>query len=914
MIKIILIILFIIFFLWVFLYSGTEASFIESLKVNGGGYITCIAVSPNSPNIIYGSSDLGGMYKSTNYGDEWTIINKGLVTDADLSIATIAIDPQNSNVVYIGTGHIWGTPSGNYGGIFKTVNGGADWQLITRKVKFAAVGTFDVQGRLIVVDPKNSNIIYAGSHRDGIFKSTDGGVSWVLKGLAGNYISSVVVDPINTNTIYVSSQIAVASTPGIYKSTDGGNTWSTLTTSYNVYDLTIDSQNPQTLYAAAYNQGIYKTTNGGTTWTSKTPVGTPASDDPNCIAGEIEYVSIAASPTNPQIVYTKSRCKNRVYKTTNGGDSWVRIPSNTSNIYTEDWYFGSSNFAVSSSGITVDPTNPNLVYLGDWHSVWRSNDSGNTWTVKPNGLETSAAQATAVNPNASNELYSCHADIGLHKSVDSGATWTRIPEIGGNCWAIAIDKSTNPITIYVGTGSWSNTTTNGKIFKSTDNGINWYDTSNGLTDSRIRSIAIDPTNPSIVYVGQTNGSIYKSYNKGSSWESKSNGLTSGEVLRIIINPSSPNIVYAAQKKNGIYKSTNGGDSWSSINSGIETLSTNDIALDPNNPNIVYVVCRGYGIYRSTDAGGSWTNVHSNYDGLSLAIDSNSVIYAGGKAYWSSSNVPGLYKSTNGTTWIRIDEGLLNQGIDNIEIDPTNNNRLYISTRGDGTFRVDMTATSTSQCNDVIDNNSDVLIDLENPGCSSADDNDGYEFSSETYTITSRISQGSDDAEEHVHNGYIDLESSDLELVLDQYTQTIGLRFQNIQVPNGAIITNAYVEFETDETGLTSTNLTFYGEDVDNSVTFIPGYSYNVSRRTKTSASVTWLNVPAWDTLDEKHQTPDISPIIQEIVNRNNWASGNSLSIIVTGSGRRTAESYNKESDNAPFLVVDYRTYGPPTTS
>ncbi|MEA3295515.1 MAG: hypothetical protein U9P81_11240, partial [Euryarchaeota archaeon] len=178
------------------------------------------------------------------------------------------------------------------------------------------------------------------------------------------------------------------------------------------------------------------------------------------------------------------------------------------------------------------------------------------------------------------------------------------------------------------------------------------------------------------------------------------------------------------------------------------------------------------------------------------------------------------------------------------------------------------------------------------------------------TITSRISQGSDDAEEHVHNGYIDYVSSDLELVLDRYTQTIGLRFQNIQVPNGATITNAYVEFETDETGSTSTYLTFYGEDVDNSVTFIPGYSYNVSSRTKTSASVTWLNVPAWDTVGEKHQTPDISPIIQEIVNRNNWASGNALSIIVTGSGRRTAESYNGEPDNAPLLVIEYGTGEP----
>jgi poly-beta-hydroxyalkanoate depolymerase len=78
-----------------------------------------------------------------------------------------------------------------------------------------------------------------------------------------------------------------------------------------------------------------------------------------------------------------------------------------------------------------------------------------------------------------------------------------------------------------------------------------------------------------------------------------------------------------------------------------------------------------------------------------------------------------------------------------------------------------------------------------------------------FSFTSRVSQGSDDAEEHVHNGYIDYTSSDLELVLDQCTQTIGLRFKNIQVPNGATITNAYVEFETDETGSTSTDLTFY---------------------------------------------------------------------------------------------------------
>lgn len=374
-----------------------------------------------------------------------------------------------------------------------------------------------------------------------------------------------------------------------------------------------------------------------------------------------------------------------------------RIPSSTSGLYADGWWLGTYKFGQADSGITVDPTNANRVYLGDDYTVWRSDDAGTTWHVKPWGLEVSCSQASAVNPYAPNEIYTGHADLGLFKSTNSGATWTRIPVIGGNCWAIAVDESVNPITLYVGTGNWSGNRTNGKVFKSTNNGASWtaFGTGNGLADSRVRSITIDPTNPNIIYAGQSAGSIYKSYNKGSSWTNKSSGLTNGEVLQIAIDPSSPSTLYAVLQHKGIYKSTNGGDSWSESNHGIGTTDVWDVAIDPNSTNTIYVVTRLYGIYRSTNAGASWTNVHSNYDGLSLAIDSNSVIYAGGKAYWSSypqSTVPGLYRSTNGTTWTRLDEnGELGQGIDYIEIDPTNNNRLYISTRGDGLYRVDVDA-------------------------------------------------------------------------------------------------------------------------------------------------------------------------------------------------------------------------------
>lgn len=175
----------------------------------------------------------------------------------------------------------------------------------------------------------------------------------------------------------------------------------------------------------------------------------------------------------------------------------------------------------------------------------------------------------------------------------------------------------------------------------------------------------------------------------------------------------------------------------------------------------------------------------------------------------------------------------------------------------------------------------------------------------TTTVSVRVSSDNDDGEERVSNGETDLESSDLELIKDgSHDQIVGMRFRNITIPQGATITNAYIEFETDETGSSTTNLTMRGQDIDDAPTFSDSNN-NISNRTKTSASVAWNNVPAWNTVNEKHQTPDLSAIIQEIVNRGGWSSGNDVVIIIEGSGTRTAESHDGEAAAAPLLVIDY---------
>jgi len=172
-----------------------------------------------------------------------------------------------------------------------------------------------------------------------------------------------------------------------------------------------------------------------------------------------------------------------------------------------------------------------------------------------------------------------------------------------------------------------------------------------------------------------------------------------------------------------------------------------------------------------------------------------------------------------------------------------------------------------------------------------------------------VAQSSDDAEERVSDGAMYLTSSDLELTNDaayRGQQVVGVRFQNVAVPQGATITDAYIEFVTDETNSEATSLVFYGQAADDAPTFTSA-DYDISSQVKTAASVAWDNVPAWDTVGETHQTPDLSSIVQEIVNRSGWSAGNALALIITGSGHRTAHSYDWGSNAAPRLHVAYLT-------
>lgn len=196
-------------------------------------------------------------------------------------------------------------------------------------------------------------------------------------------------------------------------------------------------------------------------------------------------------------------------------------------------------------------------------------------------------------------------------------------------------------------------------------------------------------------------------------------------------------------------------------------------------------------------------------------------------------------------------------------------------------------------------------------------------SQDATAVSVQVSDDDDDAEEQ--DGYMDLGSSDLELVFESSSQqTVGIRFQGVNVPQGATITSASIQFTVDETDDDATNLTLRGEAADNAAAYA-GNDYNITSRPTTSASANWAPAP-WNSVGEagsNQKTPDLAALVQEIVSRPGWSSGNAMAFVITGSGERTAESYDGSSSKAPILNLEYvmgaapappaPTLGPPTS-
>jgi photosystem II stability/assembly factor-like uncharacterized protein len=646
--------------------------------------ISSLAINPSNPQIIYAGASGGGVFKSTNGGASWNPINSGLPADlANTTISCIAINPSNPQIIYAGT-------DGN--GIFKSTNGGASWKNV-----FSPGAEFSIN--FLTIAPKAPQTIYAGTYAGGLYKSTNGGANWkaVSSGLPSSpTVWSLAIDPKTPTTLYAGAATAIVDTDGtpggVYKSTNGGASWvfsGLPVTNSTISSLAINPSNPKTIYAGVLSDGdVYKSTNGGESWTKVN-------------SGSRMITCLAINTKNPQIIYAGSY--SGVYKSTNGGTSWTKVNSGLTHtginsiainplnpeiicaggngVYKStngatSWTPVNSGLltAISNTSLAINPLNPQIIYAGG-AGVYKSTNGGTSWTEADSGLALTWFAPLAINPSNPQIVYAV-GDV-VYKSTNGGASWkaanSGLPS-SASVASLAINPTT-PTTLYAA-GSYqdSNSTDFALVYKSTNGGTSWTALKNSGLPSKyafVTSLAIDPTTPTTLYAG-TDASypdgvygVYKSTDGGESWKAVNFGLpSSANIASLAINSKTPTTLYAAgsyQDSNWnncalLYMSTNGGTSWTEVNSGIPSSATNadSLAINPRTPTTLYAVTSyndsegnfvSGGVYMSNNGGTNWTEVNSGLPSSAgvtcLAINPKTpaTIYAGTDS--------GVYETTNG---------------------------------------------------------------------------------------------------------------------------------------------------------------------------------------------------------------------------------------------------------------------------
>ncbi|HOF25572.1 MAG TPA: hypothetical protein PK982_04870, partial [Anaerolineaceae bacterium] len=338
-------------------------------------------------------------------------------------------------------------------------------------------GTFTA----VVVDPKDSSIIYLGTYGAGVYKSSDGGTSWTQKinGLANPLIQSLAISPQNSAILYAGTYNS-----GIYKSTDGGNSWANanagVSGSLIVYDVEVDPSNPANVYFASRKSGslvgqVYKSTNAGQSWIL-------IFSGENLGTGDYFY-DIDVDPTNSNILYLAAH-EHGFYKSTNAGGSFTTINNGISDL--------------SSRSLVINPSNPALLFGGVWHGagVYRSTDSGKHWSQVSAGMPADVEIYRLVlgpEGGSNRPVYACTYENGLYRSGNNGASWNSAGLNGQFLYDFAIAPG-SPQHWYAGLSYRG-------LYCSTNSGVNWAPCQKKVSSASITGLAALPSQQGQVYAG-----------------------------------------------------------------------------------------------------------------------------------------------------------------------------------------------------------------------------------------------------------------------------------------------------------------------------------------------------------------------------------------------------------------------------
>lgn len=650
----------------------------KNAPIGGGGFVTGIVTHKTSGD-RYCRTDVGGAYRWDATNNKWIQLLDWINESENgfIGVEALALDPQNANNIFM----LCGTSYINNGrtAILKSTDKGNTFSVIDVTSKFKAHGNGNGRGNgeRLAVDPKNSSILFVGTRENGLWKSTDAGVTWsqawtgVTTTENGNGICFVLFDPSSavvngaSQTIY----IGVSRTGGatLYRSTNGGASFTDIspTTSFMPHRAALQGTTMYVTYANGEgpNLGegsgkVYKLNTSTGAWTNVTPV--HSKDYP--------YGGVSIDPTNVNrvIVSTNGMYWNNqfgtgwgdfVFLSTDGGSTWTLKNDGANAIYDPNGITWSVGGAINwMDCIEFDQDNLNRVRVIGGGGVYTCPDitaTNTTWKYDVVGIEETAFLDGISIPGGS--FISSFGDVSgfIHEPLTSYPSTRLSPPGGYNNNSIAYAAgNTNKVVRVANEGS--------VVYYSNDKGSTWTAASSNMGAAGRVTVTAD--GGTILHCPSGSSTTYYTTNNGASWSSSS-GVSLGDAVPAADQVNS-NYIYIFHPTSGqMYRSSNKGVSFSVV--GTPGASTANhpwesvlIRTAPGLEGHVWVPLGNNGLKYTTNAGSTYTTVANVTYCKSVGIGKTMT----GASYptifiWGTvSGVTGLFRSTDqGATWLRLND-------------------------------------------------------------------------------------------------------------------------------------------------------------------------------------------------------------------------------------------------------------------
>jgi photosystem II stability/assembly factor-like uncharacterized protein len=602
--------------------------------------ITTVKYHPTNPNIIYLGAAYGGVWKSTDGGT--TFVPK---TDNEISMASgsICIDPVNPEIIYYGTGEATYSGASYTGrGILKSTNGGDAWTSGLQINSYCS---------RLVIRPGHSNELLNAAGTQGLYRSTDAGVTWVQ--MISSRVDDVVFTP-SGDTVFILGN----STTGWRVSTNGGVSFGTAQTPFTLGTRShfgICKASPNIIYAATYTGTevlTYKSTNSGVNFTQ---VGASFG-----FTGQQAWYDfyVHVSPFDPNLAMVGTF---NLQRTTDGGNSWQYVTYN--------------QVHVDQHNMDYNPVNSNEFIVSNDGGIWKTTNRGNNWTNMNNSLTLTQFYRIATSYTDVNHVMGGTQDNGTQRTTGTPA-WSSA--YGGDGGVVCF----HPRNLNTILGE----TQNNGVFRSTNGGASFTGASNGLSGSGawVAPIIAHPDSSQIFYTARQK--IFKTTNGAASWDSIASTPTNQTVNQLAISKSNPSIMYCAAPR--LFKSTNRGYTWFSIGASLPGNTCEGLEVHPDSPNVVIIGLSALAnkIFKTTDGGTTWSNLNGN---LPQSYANDVMIYHPGfptNTILAALDVGVFMTNNGGTSWIELASGLPNT----IPIDldyHLGTNTIKIGTHGRGVWKL-----------------------------------------------------------------------------------------------------------------------------------------------------------------------------------------------------------------------------------